>query len=102
MTTITNITRIDTATIEGERFYIVSFDLAGLSDEERNQFGYTDRMFGTIPYELVDRKSGRITKVLCLADLWYGESIEKAIKRRGDAFEAQRTIEKLRALGMNI
>lgn len=93
-------TIIKDAVIEDESFYLVRFYLEGMTEEERGFEWLAETMYGTIKKEDVDSKTGKIMKRLSLADLWAGKSVGEAIRRRQDAFEAQRTIERLKADGI--
>lgn len=87
--------------MEEHEFVLVRFNITGLSEYDKSCSWIHETMYGTVDRDLLD-ENGRTNRPLCLADLWAGETIPEALKRREDYFNTKRMIEELKAQGARI
>ncbi len=84
--------------IEDHDYYLVSFDIAGMTEEDKKSGFLAPRMYGTIDHEHVD-ENGKTKHFLRLADLCAEFAPSKAIERRVNWHENMRLIETLKKEG---
>jgi len=84
--------------VEDTNYYIIRFNLEGITEEDKERFGYADVMYGTMDHKFVG-DDGRITKPVALIHLAADTTIAKAIQKRLDYCEAAKMVDKLVAEG---
>lgn len=95
-TTMTNFRTITSNNvIMGERFYLLKFNIEGLTDDMRD-CGFAETMYGTISYEKVQENGGRLMPGTNMAYLCADKSIARAVKRREWDIEIGRELSKYR------
>ena len=84
--------------VKGTHYYIIRFNLEGMTEEQMKEYDYADVMYGTLEHKFVG-DDGKITKPVALIHLAAATTIAKAIQRRLDYVESAKLLDKLVAEG---